>query len=103
MKLNKKVFKNRESLAKWVYDLHENVNKMLGKKSRLSYKDVRERYEHFRARCLNDQVKTKKEKGCTDSLYGMKGKCILNIVPKKLKLNSFQIDPKCKITRGKKK
>ena len=103
VKLNKKVFKNRESLSKWVYDLHENVNKMLGKKSGLSFKEVRERYEHFRARCLNDKIKTKKEKGCTDSLYGMKGKCVLNIVPKKSNMDTFQMDPKCKIVRKKKK
>ena len=30
---NKKVFKNRDSLSRWVYGLHEVVNKMLGKKS----------------------------------------------------------------------
>ena len=68
------MFKNRESLSRWVYELHEVVNKMLGKKSGLSYDDVRERYENFRARCLNDKKKTKIEKGCTDSLYGLKGK-----------------------------
>ena len=101
--LNADALKNRENFSKWMYKLHETVNRSLGKKSGLKFRDVQDRYEHFRARCLNDQVKTKKEKGCTDSLYGMKGKCILNIVPKKLKLNSFQIDPKCKITRGKKK
>ena len=43
------------------------------------------------------------EKGCTDSLYGMKGKCVLNIVPKNNKKESFVMDPKCKISRGKKK
>jgi hypothetical protein len=101
VRLNKKVFKNRDTLSKWVYNLHENVNEMLGKKSGLSYNDVRDRYEHFRARCLNENIKI--EKGCTDSLYGLKGKCVLNIVPKKSSLNTFQMDPKCKIQRKKKK
>jgi hypothetical protein len=101
--LTKKVFKNRDSLSRWVYGLHEIVNKMLGKKSGLSYDDVRERYENFRARCLNDQKKTKLEKGCTESLYGLKGKCVMNIVPKSSKKESFKIDPKCVLKRGKKK
>ena len=98
--LRKSVFKNRETLSKWVYKLHENVNKMLGKESKLSYEDVRERYEHFRARCLNKKI-TNVETGCTDSLYGLKGKCVLNIVPRDGKNESFVMDPKCKIVRKK--
>ena len=41
MPLTKKVFKNRDSLSRWVYGLHEVINKMLGKKSGLSYEDVK--------------------------------------------------------------
>ena len=47
--LNKKVFKNRGSLSKWVYLLHEMVNKNLGKKSGLSYEMIQDRYENFRS------------------------------------------------------
>jgi hypothetical protein len=88
--------KNRETFSRYIYSLHELVNKMLNKKSGLSYNDVRERYEHFRARC-NTQEKTniKKEKGCTESLYGEKSKCIIKIVPQDDKTSSFQIDTKC--------
>ena len=50
--LTKTVLKNRENFSRWVYDLHNHINGMLGKKSKLSYEDVRDRYEHFRARCL---------------------------------------------------
>jgi hypothetical protein len=46
--LTMKDFKNRENLSKWVYELHEVVNKMLNKVSGLSYEDVRQRYETFR-------------------------------------------------------
>merc|ERR1711912_199395 len=46
--------KDRDSFSRYVYKLHEIVNKMLNKKSNLSYCDVRERYEHFRSRCTND-------------------------------------------------
>ena len=49
--------KNRESFSRYVYKLHELVNKMLKKKSGLSYCDVRERYEHFRARCTSEKPK----------------------------------------------
>ena len=54
--------------------LLETVNKMLGKKSGLSYCDARERYEHFRSRCVTEKPKIfnfkktrkRKEKGCTE-------------------------------------
>ena len=52
-KLTKAVMKNRDTLSRWVYQLHEIVNIMLGKKSGLSYEKVRDRYEKFRSRCLN--------------------------------------------------
>jgi hypothetical protein len=94
--------KNRNSFSKYIYDLHELINKMLGKKSNLSYSDVRERYEHFRSRCtipleLKKVIKTlkKKEKGCTEPLYGKKSKCIIKIVPQDNRSNTFQIDKKC--------
>jgi len=109
--------KNRETFSKYVYNLHELVNKMLKKNSNLSYCDVRERYEHFRSRCTDDkpklfrfkpyhynyQAKTRKsrpkEKGCTEPLYGKKSKCIINIVPQEEKGPSIQIDKKCIKTR----
>jgi hypothetical protein len=91
--------KNRETFSKYVYNLHELVNDMLGKKSGLSYCDVRERFEHFRARCTIDQFieekKTKKEKGCVEPLHGKKSKCITKIVPQDVKTESFQMDSTC--------
>ena len=50
---------NRETFSKYVYDLHELINKMLKKKIHLSYADVRERYEHFRSRCSKDELMQK--------------------------------------------
>lgn len=52
--LTQKHMENRESFSRYVYNLHELINKMLHKKSNLSYCDVRERYEHFRARCTEE-------------------------------------------------
>ena len=53
--------KNRESLSRWVYNLHEEINRMLGKKSNLTYNDVRDRYEIFRARCIDDSAGGRKK------------------------------------------
>ena len=98
---------DRIAYSKYVYKLHEVVNKMLGKTSGLSYCDVRERYEHFRARCTKDKPKkftikkkTKKEKGCTESLYGKKSKCVIKIIPHDEKCKTLQIDKQCIKKRG---
>jgi len=50
--LTMKEMENRDKFSRYLYNLHEVINKMLHKKSNLSYDDVRERYEHFRARCV---------------------------------------------------
>jgi hypothetical protein len=88
---------SRATFSKYIYDLHEVVNNMLHKKSGLSYEDVRERYEHFRARCAKSlkKIAVKKEKGCTQSLYGEKAKCVLQIIPDNIKCDSLQIDDNC--------
>lgn len=99
--------KNRETYSRYVYELHETVNRMLGKKSGLSYCDVRERYEHFRARCTEEKPKmfkfrknkTKKERGCTEPLYGKKSKCVIKIVPQDEKCDTMQINQKCLKTK----
>ena len=101
--LRKCDMKNRETFSKYVYHLHELVNKMLKKKSGLSYCQVRDRYENFRARCTQKKplifkVKkrgTQKEKGCTIPLYGKKAKGIIKIVPQESKCKSFQMNKQC--------
>lgn len=45
------VMENRESLTKWLYYLHEAVNKKLDVDYGVSYDDVCQRYESFRAIC----------------------------------------------------
>ena len=54
--------KNRTNFSKYVYRLHEIINTMLGKKSNLSYCDVRNLYENFRARCASDKIYKLKKK-----------------------------------------
>ena len=109
-------FKNRKTFSYYIYKLHEHINEMLGKKSGLSYEQVRQRYENFRARCTETEFKEKifndnklnkintrkKEKGCTEPLYGKKAKCVIKIIPQEEKCKSITIDKKClKYTRKK--
>jgi hypothetical protein len=106
---------SRDTFSRFVYDLHETVNRLLGKKSGLSYCDVRERYEHFRSRCTQDAPKVfdfrkfyrgkngdkrEKEKGCTEPLYGKKAKCVISIVPQEVKVPTFSVDDQCIKKRG---
>jgi hypothetical protein len=106
--LTMKEMESRDTFSRYIYNLHELVNKMLKKKSNLTYCDVRERYEHFRSRCVDEMPKVfkysdikpqqklnGKEKGCTEPLYGKKARCIINIVPQEEKGQSIQIDKKC--------
>lgn len=90
-----KHMESRESFSKYVYDLHELINKMLGKKSGLSYEEVKDRYEHFRARCINEKIQTKIENGCVRPLYGKKSKCILKIIPDDVKCETLEIKKEC--------
>jgi hypothetical protein len=42
-----------------------------------------------------------KEKGCINPLYGIKSKCIIKIVPKEEKEQTFQMDKRCVWKRNK--
>lgn len=102
--------KSRETFSRYIFELHELVNKMLKKKSNLSYNDVREKYEHFRSRCTEEKPRifnfkktvknTDKEKGCTEPLYGKKSKCVIHIVPQENRTATLNIDKKCIKTRS---
>ena len=108
--------KNRDTFSRYVFNLHEIINKMLGKKSGLSYCDVRETYEHFRSRCTESdgkklfkfnktrkgkgKGKDKKEQGCTAPLYGKNAKCVIKIMPEEEKEPSFSVDNRCVKVRG---
>tara|TARA_B100000614_G_scaffold186668_1_gene167756 strand:+ start:65 stop:655 length:591 start_codon:yes stop_codon:yes gene_type:complete len=101
--LKNEIFENRDSFSRYIYNLHEVVNKLLNKNSNLSYCQVRDRYENFRSRCtiqnkdknIFNYKKLKNEKGCTTPLYGKKSKCVINIVPQEKKCKTLKIDKKC--------
>jgi len=87
--------KSRETFSKYVYDLHELINKMLGKKSGLTYADVQQRYEHFRARCNKLKKTVKHKKGCVVPFHKVKSKGVVNIIPHDTKCDSIHVDDKC--------
>ena len=87
-----KDMESRETFSRYIYNLHELINKMLNKKSCLTYEMVRDRFENFRAHCLNQK---KTETGCVTPFYGVKSKCIINIVPQNVKSETISIDKKC--------
>jgi hypothetical protein len=105
--LNRKVMTDRNTFSRFIYKLHETINTLLNKKSGLSYCDVRERYEHFRSRCIEERPPTasnastaskatkQPEKGCTEPLYGKKSKCVIKIVPQEEQCPTFQMAPQC--------
>lgn len=74
-KLTDDVMKNRETITKWLYMLHEAINKKLGVDYGLSYEDVVNRYETYRAIC---QKSVNIKKGCN--------------MPLDLKALSFKMD-----------
>ena len=106
--------KNRETFSKYIFELHNHINTMLGKKNTLTYDTVRERYENFRSRCSKEKTmkkkikclskglikKDKKEKGCVNPINGIKSKCIIRIVPKTCKKPTFIMDKRCKAKRN---
>ena len=60
--------KNRSTLSKWFYDVHEKVNEKLEVDYAIDYdKDVVPKYESFRAQC-NKSLQTTVIKGCVSPL-----------------------------------
>lgn len=92
---------NRKTFSRWMYRLHEQVNTMLGKKSGLSYEDVAQRYENFRARCRPGGAPTIPhhpkviEDGCIEPVTGVKSRCVISIVPQSENRPTFIMDDKC--------
>ena len=83
--------KNRHTFSKYIYNLHEILNRYLKKKSGLTYNEVRNRYEHFRARCNGTK---KSHVGCAKASRAKKTKSVINIVPNS-KCKTLKIDRRC--------
>ena len=78
------VLKNRDTFSRFVYRLHNEVNRSLGKRCDLTYEAVRDRYEGYRSRCMTEKemierTRIAKEKGCIHPLYGESRRAIITI------------------------
>uniref|UniRef100_A0A6C0F6Q3 thiol oxidase n=1 Tax=viral metagenome TaxID=1070528 RepID=A0A6C0F6Q3_9ZZZZ len=84
--LNDKVYKSRKSLAKWLFLVHNQVQKDIYIKSKKEndkpkysdsnedFKKAMEFYEGFRAKCIKDQY------GCIKPLKGFRKRTKIDIV-----------------------
>jgi hypothetical protein len=54
--LNDAALESRNTLVRWVYNIHEKVNKKLGVTYGLTFEDYVKRYESFRAKCVKDKI-----------------------------------------------
>lgn len=59
------VFNDRDSLTRWMYRVHECVNRKLDVDYCVSYDEVKDRYESYRAKCDSSKV----EKGCINPVH----------------------------------
>jgi hypothetical protein len=92
---------SRDAFARYVYWLHSQINTQLGKPNTVSYEEMVQKYENFRARCLAHEPKAKKkEKGCTVPLHGKKAMCILNVVPGRTPGATMKVSSECILKRG---
>jgi hypothetical protein len=78
-KLNESVMKNRLTFTKWLYDIHNKINKKLDVTAVPTFEQVTEKYESFRSKCTRS-VPKKIKKGCTDPLTGYRKKCEVRFV-----------------------
>ena len=88
--------KNRQTFTRWMYEFHKVVSSMLGKKTNITFDEVRNRYESFRSQCRKTPKKTDNENGCvypSDYIYK---KCVMTIVPRKKKVGTFTVLPSCR-------
>ena len=79
--LNMIVLNNRKTLAKWLYNIHERINKKLGIKSHVTFEQVWNKYESFRSKCTKTvEPKEEVKKGCVDAKSGLRKKCEIKVV-----------------------
>jgi hypothetical protein len=67
-KLIDDVMESRKTLTKWFYDVHEAVNNKLGIDYGVTYEDLVNKYESFRAKCTPAKVQDPKPQGCVAPL-----------------------------------
>ena len=91
------VFKSRFTLCHWLFDMHNTVNRMLGKSNfHLNFQQTMKMYEIFRAsNCGSRNNNKSQELGCLNSTRHVKPQCIVHIVPHNNNSKSLQFSRKC--------
>jgi hypothetical protein len=81
-RLDEIAMKNRKTFTKWLYMVHNKINKKLGIKDCISFDQVTEKYESFRSKCTKSPQPTK-IKGCNAPATpgSLRKKCKIQIVP----------------------
>jgi hypothetical protein len=88
--LNINVMESRVTLVKWLYLIHNKVNKKLNINTGPTLKQVWNKYESFRSKCTKSpEIVEKIKTGCLDPLKGYRKKCILNVVEVDANGNEF--------------
>ena len=77
--LNIDTMDNRKSLAKWLYLIHNKINKKLDIKDNIpSFEQVWNKYESYRSKCSKTPKVLKK--GCIDPQTGFRKKCVYKVI-----------------------
>ena len=83
-RLDDNVMRDRTTFTKWLYDIHNKVNKKLDVQEQISFKEVTDKYESFRSKCTKSAPVhlEKAVHGCTNpSKNGsLRKKCEIKIV-----------------------
>ena len=85
--LNNSVLENRDTLSKWLYNLHNKVNDKLGMDYGVDYNTIRNKYESYRAKC--SKTTDEKVKGCVMPLY-KKNICYKEVLKKDCPIIDFE-------------
>jgi len=80
-KLTNDALQNRKSLTKWLYDVHEQVNKKIGVSYNITYDDLVETYESFRAKCSKNDDKCSASSKRETKAFINEYKVDCNIIP----------------------
>jgi len=67
IKINKEIFKNRDNLTYWLFQVHEEFNKLLGLNYGMTFEYCKKKYEAYRARC---DTKVNPNSGLITKIWG---------------------------------
>lgn len=77
-------FESRENMARFIYDLHNEVRSMQGKPPHvLTFEETRDEYERYRAKGCSKPRAGAKESGCDKPASAVPLRCKMQVVPSK--------------------